>query len=180
MVIESGPSHLARLAIEVRRTYVPLMGTETTRAGRTLVAVSIALALVSIILAPTVITDKTYWRPLPIVFIALCSLHIAFGSDYARGFLAMYLAMFGGIRVFLFGFALAMDGPVERNLIPMLGVVLGLGAAGILTFASPLREFVQVRRTARSGRQVAVLRAAWILVLIYLAVITYLDFTGPA
>jgi hypothetical protein len=153
------------------------MSDTTLHQGKLLVALAVVLALVSITLAPTVITDKEYWKPVPVVFMLFCSVHLALGSDYARQFIAGYLTLFGTIRVFGFVFSLVFAGPVARNVLPTFGATLGLVAAGILFFSKPLQQYLRVRYEARTLRHTILLRVAWILFLIYCAVIVYLDFT---
>ena len=156
------------------------MSEAALREGKWWVGLAITLAFVSLALAPTLITETDYWRPFPFVFMTLCCIHLVLGSDHARGFIAVYLGIFGAIRVIGFVAALVWGGPVARNVIPTFGVTLGLVAAGILALSKQLRAHVRMRFEERTPRHTIMLRAAWAVFLIYCAVIIYFDFTGPS
>jgi len=156
------------------------MNAATSRKGEVLVGTAITLALISTALSPAARFEQGPSRSLPLVFMALCCFLLYLGSDHARGFIAMYLALFGGLAVIGLPVGVLLADAGWRPVLPAVGGVIGLAAAAVLCSSTQLREFVRSRREARNRAHAKAIRVAWILFAVYLAVILYFEVAGPA
>jgi len=158
-----------------------LPGKATARYGKTLVASAIAL-VVGLVLV-MLLVQSTSLRQSPksaggswvaLAALLLCCVHLYRGSNWARRVLGAFLAFIGLIWTLQVFLRLAVQPTWGIFLLAVPGA-LTLVFAGTLMFSKSVREYLTLQRNSSGTLGSRVLKAAWIVLLAYMAFVVILD-----